>query len=71
MLLSEYLSDLTETINELSKTGLILSPDIKTDFRSKKIGLIKGALLFINGSELFFKGTMLNSVGNRIRVYRR
>ena len=55
MLLSEYLSEITETINEFTKTNLILSSDLVTDFRTEKIGLIMGILTFFNGSKLFFK----------------
>lgn len=54
MLLTEYLSDITKIINEYSRTGLILSTDLKTDARTEKIGLIKGSILFIDESRLFF-----------------
>lgn len=46
MLLSEYLAEITETINEFTKTNLILSSDLITDFRTEKIGLIMGTLAF-------------------------
>jgi len=55
MLLSEYLSDLTQTISALANTSLIISFNVTADFRTEKIGFIKGSLKFINGSELFFK----------------
>lgn len=55
MLLSEYLAEITETINEFTKTNLILSSDLITDFRTEKIGLIMGTLTFSKGSKLFFK----------------
>ena len=55
MLLSEYLAEITETINEFTKTNLILSSDLVTDFRTEKIGLIRGTLTFFKGSKLFFK----------------
>lgn len=55
MLLSEYLHEITETVGELTKTGLILSSGLTSDFRTKKIGLIKGVLSFCDGSELFFR----------------
>lgn len=55
MLLSEYLAEITETINEFTKTNLILSSDLITDFRTEKIGLIMGTLTFFKGSKLFFK----------------
>ncbi|MDM8542322.1 DUF6516 family protein [Desulfococcaceae bacterium HSG9] len=55
MLLSEYLREITETVGELAKTGLILSSDLTADFRTQKIGLIKGMLSFSDDSQLFFK----------------
>ncbi|NQU73900.1 MAG: hypothetical protein HQ547_04230 [Candidatus Omnitrophica bacterium] len=54
MLLTEYLSDVTKAIDEYSRTGLILSSELKTDARTEKIGLIKGSFVFINESKLFF-----------------
>ncbi|MGE0087770.1 MAG: hypothetical protein AB7S75_25445 [Desulfococcaceae bacterium] len=36
-------------------TGFILSSDMNSDFRGEKIGLIKGFVVFIDGSTLFFK----------------
>ncbi|GBD97212.1 MAG TPA: hypothetical protein ENG83_02405 [Nitrospirae bacterium] len=53
MLLTEYLSGITETIKEYSKTGLILSSELIADARTEKMGLIKGKLTFIDGSKLF------------------
>jgi len=53
MLLAEYLSDVTKAIDEYSRTGLILSSELKIDARTEKIGLIKGSFVFINESELF------------------
>ena len=55
MLLSEYLHEITETVGEVTKTGLILSSGLTADFRTKKIGLIKGMLSFSDDSKLFFK----------------
>ena len=55
MLLSEYLHEITKTVGELAKTGLILSSGITADFRTIKIGLIKGVLSFSDDSKLFFK----------------
>jgi hypothetical protein len=46
---------LTETISELANSRFIISSNVTVDFRTEKIGLIKGSLIFINGSELFFK----------------
>jgi len=55
MLLSEYIREITETVAELTKTGLILFSGLTTDFRTKKIGLIKGMLSFSDDSKFFFK----------------
>ncbi|CAN2041417.1 conserved hypothetical protein [Candidatus Magnetomoraceae bacterium gMMP-15] len=55
MLLSEYLYEITETVGKLTKAGLILSSGLTTDFRTKKIGLIRGVLSFYDDSKLFFK----------------
>ncbi len=54
MVLTEYLSDVTKAIDEYSRTGLILSSELKIDARTEKIGLIKGSFVFINESKLFF-----------------
>ena len=54
MLLTEYLFDLTKTIDEYSKSGWILMSELNIDARSEKIGLIKGKALFINDSKLLF-----------------
>jgi len=53
--LKDYLSDLTEIINEYSRTGLIASSEITSDFRSEKIGMVKGEIIFFDESALFFK----------------
>ena len=50
MLLSEYLHEITETVGEVTKTGLILSSGLTADFRTKKIGLIKGVLYLLKVS---------------------
>ena len=54
MLLNEYLFDLIKAINEYSKSGYILTSGLNIDARSEKIGLIKGSVIFINGSKLIF-----------------
>lgn len=54
MLLSEYLSTLENAIHEYAKTNLIIDFDIGTDFRTEKIGIIKGSLSFVDESRLFF-----------------
>jgi hypothetical protein len=55
MLLKDYLAEIYKTIDEFTQTGLILSSDVITDFRTEKIGFIKGSVSFIDGSILFFK----------------
>ena len=65
MVLTEYLSDVTKAIDEYSRTGLILSSELKIDARTEKIGLIKGSFVFINESKLFFT-EYLDSIGNPI-----
>ncbi len=59
MLLSEYMREITETVGELTKTGLILSSGLTADFRTKKIGLIKGTLSFSDDSKFFSKNTLI------------
>lgn len=54
MLLSEYVSDIVRTIDEYSKTELIVNSDISSDLRTPKIGIIRGTITFLNGSKLFF-----------------
>ena len=55
MLLSEYLRDLTAIVADLTETGLILSSELTSNFRTNKIGLVKGTMLFTDDSRLFFK----------------
>lgn len=54
MFLSEYLTQITKTIDEYAKSGMILSSEIESDIRSEKIGLIRGNFLFIGRAKLFF-----------------
>jgi len=54
MFLTEYLSNATKNIEEYSKTGLILTSEITVDARTEKIGFIKGKIIFIDDSKLFF-----------------
>ncbi|MBI5096848.1 MAG: hypothetical protein HZB32_04280 [Nitrospirae bacterium] len=53
MLLTEYLSEHTSTIDEYSTTGLIISSELKIDARTEKIGLINATIIFSNESKLF------------------
>ncbi len=54
MFLSEYLSDVTKTIDEYAKTSIIFSSKVESDFRTERIGFIKGKIIFIDDSKLFF-----------------
>ncbi|MFZ5996898.1 MAG: toxin-antitoxin system TumE family protein [Nitrospirota bacterium] len=54
MLLSEYLTWIADTIEEYSKTDLIVHSDIRSDIRTSKIGIISGSLVFVDDSKLFF-----------------
>jgi len=54
MLLTEYLSNLVKVIEEYSKTELIIDSELTTDFRTEKIGIIKGSITFTDNSSLFF-----------------
>ena len=54
MLLTEYLSDLVKLFDEYSRTELIIDSVLTTDFRTEKIGIIKGSITFSNNSRLIF-----------------
>jgi hypothetical protein len=54
MLLTEYLSDLVKLFDEYSRTELIIDSELTTDFRTEKIGIIKGSITFSNNSRLIF-----------------
>jgi len=53
MFLAEYLSVLTAQVDQYSRTGLITSSEMKADFRTEKIGVIRGIIEFIDESKLF------------------
>lgn len=55
MLLHEYVTDIQNILAEYTQTGLLVSSDVMTDIRTEKIGLLKGILVFLDGSTLFFK----------------
>ncbi len=55
MLLKDYLSHIHNTITECTQTGLIVSSELITDIRTENIGLLKGVLVFLDESTLFFK----------------
>lgn len=54
MLLSEYVTLIADTIEEYSKTNLIVHSNIRSDIRTSKIGNVSGSLVFIDESKLFF-----------------
>jgi hypothetical protein len=53
--LKEYLSDLTNVVNEYSQMGFVVLSEIVSDFRTEKIGFVKGKIIFSDESVLFFK----------------
>lgn len=53
MLITEYLHVLVSTIDEYSKTGFIITSELRADARTEKIGLIKATIEFADDSKLF------------------
>lgn len=53
-MLRDYVAGLAKIINDLTKTNLIVTSDLKTDYRTDKIGIVEGMLTFMDNSELFF-----------------
>jgi Family of unknown function (DUF6516) len=53
-LLRDYAASLAGTINDFTQTNLIVASDLKTDYRTDKIGIVEGKLTFMDHSELFF-----------------
>lgn len=54
MLLSEYQTHLAEIINRFARTDLIVTIELTLDARTPKIGMIKGSLAFVDGTQLYF-----------------
>jgi hypothetical protein len=54
MLLHEYLDGIQSIIEGYSRGSLILASDISTDFRTEKIGIIRGKIDFIDESSFYF-----------------
>ncbi|PIP05236.1 MAG: hypothetical protein CO012_04450 [Syntrophobacterales bacterium CG_4_8_14_3_um_filter_49_14] len=54
MLLREYLDHILSIIKKYSIANLILASDIRNDFRTEKVGIIRGRIDFINESTLYF-----------------
>ena len=54
MLLREYLDHILSIIKKYSIANLILASDIINDFRTEKVGVVRGRNDFINESTLYF-----------------
>ena len=54
MLLSEHQTQIISVIDHYARTNLITASEIVLDARSPKIGVIKGTIEFIDGTQLFF-----------------
>jgi hypothetical protein len=54
LLLRDYVAGLTSVINEYSGASLIAATQLIADYRTDKIGLVEGRLVFIDQSELHF-----------------
>lgn len=54
MLLHEYLDGIQSIIEGYSRARLILASDVSSDFRTEKIGIIRGTIDFIDESSLHF-----------------
>lgn len=54
MLLTEYADTLARVIEEYSRTELITDSSVSTDLRTTKVGVVKGAVSFVDDSRLFF-----------------
>ena len=54
MLLSEYQAYLAEVIDRYARTDMIVESELKADARTPKIGVIRGVITFVDGSQLFF-----------------
>ncbi|MDR4499294.1 MAG: DUF6516 family protein [Candidatus Scalindua sp.] len=53
MLITEYVQILLKIVEAYSKTGFIITSEIKIDARTQKIGLIKVIIEFADDSKLF------------------
>ncbi len=53
MLLPEYLQDAVKIIDDYSKTGFIITSEVRIDLRTEKIGVIKSTIVFSDDSRLF------------------
>jgi hypothetical protein len=53
-LLRDYVAGLTKAINDYSGINLIVGSQLITDYRTEKIGIVEGRLIFVDRSELHF-----------------
>jgi len=53
MLLVDYFADFLKLINEYAHANIIVNSDIKNDFRTETLGLIKATGFFIDESVLY------------------
>jgi len=53
MLLGDYLAEFFKLINEYAQANLVVSSDVKNDFRTETLGLIKANIVFIDESMLY------------------
>lgn len=53
-MLRDYVASLARIVNDISKTNLIVTSNLKTDYRTDKIGIVEGMLTFVDNSESFF-----------------
>ena len=54
MLLHEYLDGIQSILEGYSRANLILASNVSIDFRTEKIGIIRGTIDFIDESSLHF-----------------
>jgi len=54
MLLSEYQTQLAAIIDRSARTDLVVVSELTIDARTPKVGVIKGTIEFIDGTQLFF-----------------
>ncbi|MBI5140770.1 MAG: hypothetical protein HZA20_01090 [Nitrospirae bacterium] len=54
MLLTEYAATLARIVDDYSNTELIVDSTVAADCRTAKIGVIRGTIIFVDGSSLFF-----------------
>ena len=54
MLLSEYQAQLVAVIDRYARTDLILSSQLAVDARAPRMGVVTGALDFVDGTRLVF-----------------